>query len=167
MIEAQIGKIVWESDSPVGVPAWSLDNMQFAFVDRTETTSFLAMFHVADSTITQLISSETMTSPIWSPDGKTIAASSLAEGASTIHLVTITDGKIDEVFSSNEIRIDELLSWSPDNQWLLFSGSQILAEQDQQTGIFLIHRSGYPVHFLLETQSPTVNIPPKNFFWLP
>lgn len=167
LIEAQTGKVVWESDSPAGVPAWSLDSTQFAFVDTTETTSFLAMFHIIDSTVAQLISGETMTSPIWSPNGTELAICVIEEGLSNLYLVNNAENKISEIFSSSEIKIEKLLSWSPDNQWLLFFGSQTLPEQSQQTGIFLIHRNGYPIHFLLETESWDVNIPPSDFFWLP
>lgn len=166
LIEAQTGNVVWESDSPLGLPTWSLDSTQFAFVDRAESASSLSVFQVMDSTITQLVSSETMTSPLRSPDGTEIAVGAIEERVSILYLVS-NEGEINKIFSSSEIKIGKILAWSPDNQWLLFSGSQTLPDQIEETGIFLIHRDGYPVHFLLETESTAVNIPPSDFFWLP
>lgn len=166
LVEAQTGRVIWESDSPAGEPAWSLDSTQFAFVDRAESASSLSVFQVMDSTITQLVSSETMTSPLRSPDGTEISVGAIEERVSILYLVS-NEGEINKIFSSSEIKIGKILAWSPDDQWLLFSGSHTLPDQIEKTGIFLIHRDGYPVHFLLETGSIDINIPPNNFFWLP
>jgi len=167
LIETKTGQLVWHATSPAGTPVWSTDSAQFWFVDRTDTYSFLASFQVSDFQTTPIISGEPMSSPILSADAQEVAVFFIDDGKPTIALVNTQDNEVKDVFSSPEIPVGEIVAWSPDNEWLLFVGTQTLPEQDPITGIFLIHRTGYPVYLLQETKPTEVNIPPKHFYWLP
>lgn len=167
LVKAETGELVWQSNSPAYTPVWSSDSTQFWFADRLDENFFLTAFQTADLRTIPIISGTTMSSPFLSADGQEVAVFFLDEEKPTIALVDTQNNEPKAVFTSPEIPVGEIVAWSPDNEWLLFVGTQTLPEQDPITGIFVIHRTGYPVYLLQETKPIAVNIPPKYFYWLP
>jgi Tol biopolymer transport system component len=113
-------------------PAWSSDG-QIAFAYRSSESSGIAIVN-ADGTGERILTSAAAgdfdpRSPVWSPDGKTIAFLEGFFGSQQVHTVN-ADGSAEAQltylpYSPSEF-IDETLSWSPDGRKLLWGrGSDV------------------------------------------
>ncbi|MFQ5529288.1 MAG: TolB family protein, partial [Gemmatimonadota bacterium] len=65
----------------------------------------------------------TLRSPTWSPDGRSIAFSGIANsGTSDLYVIDRQDGSLEKL--TDDVYADGELDWSPDGRWIVFSSDR-------------------------------------------
>ena len=141
-------------------PSWSPDGASLAYLEN-ESPSNLCLTRSDGTGSRQLASGVAPVPPKFGPDGCLLA---YAETSRISVYDLRTGGHRVLVEGVQTVRDDPgCLLWSPDGQWLVFSGSPASGrEQDQSSRdpfIYIVHQSGSPCRRLTRTSSPV--------FWLP
>jgi len=103
-------------------PAWAPDSRRLAYVSSRGGVSHVFVFDFGTRVETPLTGGLLNdASPVWSPDGKSIA---FERGAKELHVVDVATGR-DRTLATGELRISPFSSphavtWSPDGRWLAY-----------------------------------------------
>ncbi|MBR3766358.1 MAG: PD40 domain-containing protein, partial [Muribaculaceae bacterium] len=109
--------------------------------------------------------------PIWSPDGKTIAFTSDRNGGQDIYTMSATGGKATRITYSSEIETPE--AFSPDGKNIIFSAalqdpaSTALFPSRRLTELYSIPTNGGRIQMMLASPAQMINfnIDSKSFFY--
>ena len=140
--------------------AWSPVSSDLAFVRfLREGRASLEVASAGDFVPKMLFEANSISSPVWTPDGSMITVGYMNEEESGMLAFNPETGDYQQLLQGNlEIETHPFV-WSPDGEWLLFS--QIHSEE---SGLYLIHRSGGEAYLFLDT---TETFAPYSIVWLP
>lgn len=133
-------------------PTWSPDSRWLAFWQE----SSLMLWDSQTQTSRELAIITPIGPPFWSPDGSQIAVSFLEGEQAGILLITPDDNSEKRL---NLTALPELISWSPDGEWLLF-----LLEQESEPGLFVVSTEHDYLYQVLDSSGV---VPPYDVVWLP
>jgi dipeptidyl aminopeptidase/acylaminoacyl peptidase len=136
----------------VSKPVWSTDSDYLAFT-RNEST--LSIWYTDTLTFTDVISSQQMSPPIWSPVASQVAVGLVQDGAARLITVDTISGDIQTIFESTEIQTIKPYSWSPDGEWVLFYA---------ESGLYVLHVTSGIYYPIMDTSGSK---PPWELVWLP
>jgi tricorn protease len=102
--------------------AWAPDSRRLVYVSAREGKTHLFLYDFGARAETQLTSgAENDVTPVWSPDGKSIA---FMRGAKQLHVVDVGT-KADRLLAAGELDrppfvSDRAIAWSPDSKWVVY-----------------------------------------------
>ncbi len=104
--------------------SWDPTGTFITFGAKAEGHDALYTLDTRDGTITHryLFNLDGVYSPVWSPDGKTIAFQGWLKGKCDLYTVTLADSVLHHV--TNDVFTDFEPSWTPDSKSLLFSSDR-------------------------------------------
>jgi Tol biopolymer transport system component len=128
---------------------WSPAASQLAYTEyeRESAHSILWLWNNATETTHQLFTGDSISKPIWSPDGSKLFISyhSTEETAQLLILDAIT-GSTQDLELPSDMQPFRPISWSPDGEWLLFSGIYTPRQNGvgakDHFGLFILNRNG-------------------------
>lgn len=138
-------------------PDWSPDGKQIVFIspcparaDFTETLYKDSSLYVmnADGSNVQPLNAGTAFDPAWSPDGKSIAFTSLRDGKKDIYVLTLESGVITRLTTvRGDVQENSQPAWSPSGEQLLymvkrFNAYQVWVMNSAGQGNVQVARSG-------------------------
>jgi len=146
---------------------WSPDSRRLVYVSDREKTPHLYIYDFNGNTETQLTSdSADDSTPMFSPDGKTVA---FIRGARELHVLDLNDKKdrtvATDIFERPPIIADRPFVWSPDSKWLAY----LSVGQSQFKNISITpaeNGTGKPATFLANVSSNTLSWSPDGTFIL-
>lgn len=144
---------------------WSPNGQKVAFYEgfgssfNSISSASLYLWDSNSLTTTLVSQAERISQPVWLPDNSGLAVGFLDRGTGGLLLVDALTGVSYKLLQMTDVTKIAPLSWSPDGEWLLF-----LSYQQNESGLYLIHRSGQGIHKLLDT---TETVDPFTAFWLP
>ena len=147
--------------------AWSPDSRRLSYVSDREKTPHLYLYDFNTNTETQLTNtSEDDSTPMFSPDGKSIA---FLRGAKELRVLELSDKKervvATDIFERPPIIADRPFVWSPDSKWLAY----VSVGQNQFKNVSIAQvegGSGRPASFLANVFSNTLSWSPDGTFIL-
>lgn len=141
-------------------PAWSPNSEKLAMVQTVrDVSSSLSIWSPVSKAVDLIMERDFISDVNWSNDSSTLAVSYLRDGYGGILLLDPASGKVQVLTEMENVTEIYLVTWSPDDEWLLF-----FSRQPHKAGLYLIHRSGSESNLLLET---TDTYSPNGLFWLP
>ena len=146
---------------------WSPDSRRLVYVSDREKTPHLYIYDFNGNTETQLTSdSADDSTPMFSPDGKTVA---FIRGARELHVLDLNDKKdrtvATDIFERPPIIADRPFVWSPDSKWLAY----LSVGQSQFKNVSITpaeNGTGKPATFLANVSSNTLSWSPDGTFIL-
>ena len=146
---------------------WSPDSRRLVYVSDREKTPHLYIYDFNSNTETQLTSdSADDSTPMFSPDGKTVA---FIRGARELHVLDLNDKKdrtvATDIFERPPIIADRPFVWSPDSKWLAY----LSVGQSQFKNVSITpaeNGTGKPATFLANVSSNTLSWSPDGTFIL-
>jgi Tol biopolymer transport system component len=157
-------------------PAWAPDSRRLAFADDREGRYHIYLFDFVSREERRLtMGAENDLSPVWSPDGLSLA---YVHGGNELHVLSL-DPKAGNAAATQSDRVvargrfdrapflnDRAVVWSPDSKWIAYvtnEGSKLFANA------FLVSASGgdsRPVSFLSNTNADALGWSPDGTFLL-
>lgn len=152
----EVTRLVFGEDYMSSPPDWSMHGQWLAF---TKNESTLSLWNSETLTVTDVLSGNNMSIPIWSPLENRVAVALIEDGIAKVLTLDPQATAVMEVFQSALYQIIKLFAWSPDGEWLLF-----FAGNEEQSGLHVLHIAtgiSYPV---MDTTEGTF---PRELVWLP
>ena len=125
--------------APAQDPTWKPDGTALAFDTFSNGGQHLAMVNSDGSGFTLLAPSVDGSAPVWSPDGTKLAFDSFSGDSSTINVLTVSTGHVDQVTTPVTGRLDLYPSWSPNGNKLVF---ERFDEQSGSATIYFVPAAG-------------------------
>jgi TolB protein len=125
--------------SPNQDPTWNPDGTALAFDTFTGGGQHLAMVNADGSGYHVLTPNLDGSSPVWSPDGTKLAFDSFAGDSSSINVLTLASGHVDQITSPGNAKLDLYPSWSPNGNKLVF---ERFDEQSGNATIYFVPAAG-------------------------
>jgi hypothetical protein len=144
-----------EPDDRTTMPSWSFDSQWLAF---TRNLTVLSLWNPATLSTTDIFSASYVGTPVWSTGGLELAVGVLQEGQPKILLIDVGNNQTEGLLLPAAMQQVEVFAWSPHQEWLLF-----FAEQNDTTGLYVIHRDGGEPHLIMDTTGGSV---PEDPVWL-
>jgi Tol biopolymer transport system component/C-terminal processing protease CtpA/Prc len=147
--------------------AWSPDSRRLTYVSDREKTPHLYLYDFNGNAETQLTNtSEDDSTPMFSPDGKSLA---FLRGAKELRVLDLSDKKervvATDIFERPPIIADRPFVWSPDSKWLAYVS--VGSNQFKNVSIAQAESgSGRPASFLANVFSNTLSWSPDGTFIL-
>ncbi len=119
---------------------WAPDDKRFAFDVYQNGRSTLIIKDVFKGKTLQRITLPGVpefNNPVWSPDGKTIVVSGLANGQTDLYAYTLKTKKIQRLTNNRAAEI--LPAWSADGRYLAFATDQISLERGRTNGVWTMN----------------------------
>lgn len=143
-----------------GLPSWSPDSSQLAFVTGTrENTDLYIWDSVSRASSFVMNLGNYLKAPVWSPQSNYLATGSMEDGIAKFFILETGTGKIQPLTQVENVYDFNILSWSPDGQWLL-----VFLVQEDKSCLYVINFENGNIYCAVDTTG-TVN--PSNVFWLP
>ena len=143
-----------------GLPSWSADGSQLAFVTGTRENTDLYLWDPASKVSSFVMNlGNYLKAPVWSPQGAFLATGSMEDGLAKIFILETSTGKINPLTQVENVYDFDILSWSPDGQWLL-----VFLVQEDKSCLYVINYENGNTYCVVDTTG-TVN--PSNVYWLP
>jgi len=152
-------------------PTWSPDGTRLAFVSNRDTNDNIYVMNADGSNLTRLTDDPgSDTNPVWSPDGTKIAYST-GDFSTKVTNIYVVDSN-----GQNHRRITNYahkttiwpVTWSPDNQFILFDISQQIVKVNVNSGDvkpvmppndlsyqFTLSKDGSTLHYLVDCNQNT------------
>ncbi|MCB8945060.1 MAG: PD40 domain-containing protein [Ardenticatenaceae bacterium] len=142
-----------------GLPSWSPDGSQLAFVTGTRENTDLYIWDSANQVSSFIMNlGNYLKAPVWSSQGNFLATGSMENDVAKFIVVDISTGKIQPLTQIENVYDFDILSWSPDEQWLL-----VFLVQEDKSCLYVINYENGTTYCAVET---TGTINPSNVFWL-
>ncbi len=147
------------SGNTFAIPSWSPDGTRLAYVQGTRDNTELHLWEPTGSTSQSLANlGSYLKKPIWSPDNSHLAVAFLENGVASLQLVAADTGESETLTQMENIINFEVISWSPDSQWLL-----VLAVQEDKSCLYIVRRADGNRYCVLES---TTTLNPFAVSWL-
>lgn len=120
--------------------SWSPKGDEFVFVGVKKGRNVLVFKNAENGKTTRTVAIpeiQAFTNPAWSPDGKKILLSGLAEGQVDLYLYEIRGGRVERL--TNDIYSELMPSWSADGSEILFSSDELSMENGKTHGKWKHH----------------------------
>ncbi|HMQ46610.1 MAG TPA: hypothetical protein PKA00_03580 [Saprospiraceae bacterium] len=114
---------------------WSPNSEQFAFVAFSKGRNILIIKEVqTGKTVSELELKgvPAFSNPAWSPDGKTIVVSGMANGQTDLYTVNVRNGDIQQLTDDRYAELHPY--WSDDGSYLVYSTDQLSMENGRTNG---------------------------------
>ena len=122
---------------------WSRDGR---WLNVVKNSNSLLLWNPETQETTELLSSDEVKNPIWSPQTNQIAVSLIRDSAEELLLVDAETGNMQTLLSAVPDRHINPYSWSPDGNWLL-----LLIEEPKQSGLFVLHPASGALFPVMDT----------------
>ena len=149
--------------------SWSPDSKKLVYVSERDGTMAIFQYDVAAETETQITKGSNMdASPIFSPDGKSIAFIRNARSMFVYDVEAKRERELCKIFTDTAPLLSgESFKWSPDNKWIAFLTYS--PENRSYVNVSVVPASGgaaRPISFLANSNSGTVSWSPDGSFIL-
>ena len=142
------------------IPSWSPNSELLAFVKGTRELTNLSIWDAANQ-ITKPITNlgSYLGAPVWSPQGNYLAVASVEDERVDLYSVDMSTDEINTIIQFDDVKQFEILSWSPDEQWVL-----VFLAQENQSCLYIINRTNGDIYCAVDF---TGMITPFDVNWLP
>ena len=143
-------------------PSWSPNSSLLAFVKMG--VGELANLYIWDATnqiANPIISPGSyFGAPVWSPQGNYLAvASSVEDERVDLYSIDMNTNEINTIIQFDDVKRFRILSWSPDEQWVL-----VFLAQENQSCLYIVNRINGDIYCAVDS---TGMITPFDVNWLP
>lgn len=143
-----------------GLPSWAPDGSQLAYVTGTRENTDLYIWDSASHVSSFVMNlGNYLKAPVWSPQGTYLATGFIEDGRAKFFILETSAGKIHPLTQVENVYDFNILSWSPDGQWLL-----VFLVQEDKSCLYVINYEYGNTYCAVDTTG-TVN--PSNVLWLP
>jgi Tol biopolymer transport system component len=160
LINSQTSEIVsLVSGDTFAIPAWSPGGTKLAYIQGTRDNTELRLWEPADPTSKSLVNlGSYLKTPVWSPDNSHLAVAFLENGIAGLQLVQADTGESETLTPMENIISFEVISWSPNSQWLL-----VFAAQEDKSCLYIVSRADGNRHCVLDS---TATLNPFAVSWI-
>ncbi len=159
---------VTNTPAPESFAAWSPDSRKIIYVSERNGKRQIFQYDFADDKETQITNTGDDFSPVYSPDGKSIAFIRNARSLMIYDVNSKSERELCKLFTdAPPIGGKQTFAWSPDNKWLAFLTTA--PENRSYVNVSVVAANGgavKPVSFLANSNSSSVSWSPDGTFVL-